>query len=268
MTTTTDSRCIFCRSCTRGTVSEEHVIPESLGNVSHVLPPGIVCDKCNNYFASKVEKPVLNSPRFRVIRGMQEIPNKRKRFPFVNGMASCGIPIEFHRERKTGTPHIVIPEGSGDALFNHVEKTGTGRFYLPTDSTPPPKKLFSRFLGMVAVEAMALRLIGNREHLTNFIDDDQLDVIREHARRGTTADWPFNERRIYSQDADVIHEFDFLVTPESEMYFVLAIFGLEFAINVAGPTIDGYQKWLRENGDQSPLYAGKNQFARPPIIAE
>ncbi|MBT3070018.1 HNH endonuclease [Rhodomicrobium sp. Az07] len=31
------------------------LVPESLGNRQHVLPKGIVCDGCNNYFSRKVE---------------------------------------------------------------------------------------------------------------------------------------------------------------------------------------------------------------------
>ncbi len=33
---------------------------------------------------------------------------------------------------------------------------------------------------------------------------------------------------------------------------------MEFAINMAGPEIDEYLKWLKEHDDVSPLYFGKN----------
>lgn len=51
--------CIFCKEESSNSRSIEHIIPESLGNKDHVLPPGIVCDKCNNYFARKIEKKIL-----------------------------------------------------------------------------------------------------------------------------------------------------------------------------------------------------------------
>jgi hypothetical protein len=41
---------------------------------------------------------------------------------------------------------------------------------------------------------------------------------------------------------------------ENECYFVLAIFGVEYVINIAGPSIDGYRQWLKENNEKSPLY--------------
>ena len=49
-------KCIFCHKDVSISKSVEHIIPESLGNKSHVLPKGYVCDECNNYFARKVEK--------------------------------------------------------------------------------------------------------------------------------------------------------------------------------------------------------------------
>jgi len=44
------------------------------------------------------------------------------------------------------------------------------------------------------------------------------------------------------------------MTPWRELFLVLAIFGVEFAINYGGAEIDGYRRWLRENNDRSPLY--------------
>lgn len=51
--------CLFCKRDSSTSRSVEHVIPESLGNKEYVLPRGMVCDKCNQYFAIKIEKPLL-----------------------------------------------------------------------------------------------------------------------------------------------------------------------------------------------------------------
>jgi hypothetical protein len=53
---------------------------------------------------------------------------------------------------------------------------------------------------------------------------------------------------------ELLHEFDLLVTETMEHYFVVAICGAEFVINLGGPMLDGYQRWLKQNGDASPLY--------------
>ena len=54
-------RCLFCKADSSASRSREHIVPESLGNTEHVLEPGIVCDRCNNYFARNVEEPILKA---------------------------------------------------------------------------------------------------------------------------------------------------------------------------------------------------------------
>jgi hypothetical protein len=72
-------KCIFCKNDSSNSKSVEHIIPESLGNKSHILPKGIVCDNCNNYFARKVEKKVLEKPYFNNLRYRNFIITKRGR---------------------------------------------------------------------------------------------------------------------------------------------------------------------------------------------
>ncbi|ELN7657016.1 hypothetical protein R1S27_004361 [Salmonella enterica] len=60
--------CIFCAGNSTNSRSVEHIMPESIGSKKRVLPRGVVCDKCNNYFARKVEQPILNHPWMRNIR--------------------------------------------------------------------------------------------------------------------------------------------------------------------------------------------------------
>ena len=132
----------------------------------------------------------------------------------------------------------------------------------------PPGPTSSRFFAKVAVESIAARLLHNTVLMEQFIDDPQLDPIRNHARRGQMTDWSVYIRRIYGPKArtigpdgescQVMHESDFLMTPVGEFYFVQAIFGIEFTINVGGPSVDGYEDWLQANNGASPLYASKS----------
>lgn len=43
--------CLFCKSENNTFQRIEHIIPESLGTNVYSLPKGVVCDKCNQYFA-------------------------------------------------------------------------------------------------------------------------------------------------------------------------------------------------------------------------
>ena len=266
--------CIFCKRDSTGSRSKEHIIPESLGNEEHILPPGVVCDACNNYFASSIEQVVLESGEFKSARFNMVIPNKRNRVPRVHGML---LPLQpgmlmpeaarFHRADVSRNP-----EDGGFNLFpddNVAAAVADGRItrmVIPASGPKPDGTVFARFLGKVAVEAMASRLLQNApDMLEAFVQDDQIDHLRNYARYGKQGlEWPYSERRIYPADFsfptpdggsyEVLHEFDFLCTERGEMYFVLAILGTEYAINVASPDCEGYTQWLTENGGSSPLY--------------
>lgn len=264
-------RCIFCRVEASASRSVEHILPESLGNSKLVLPKGVVCDKCNNYFAKAVEKPFLEDEAVRLLRFHECLPSKKGRVPTIPGVLSPDIQVEVFRNAKTGTLLMDVPPGSLDSLLRQTE----GRLILPMGGGPPMGPTSSRFFAKVAVESMAARLLQDAVLMDQFIDDPQLDPIRNHARRGQTTEWSVHMRRIYGSKAraigpdgesfQVMHESDFLMTPLGEFYFVQAIFGIEFTINVAGPSVDGYEVWLAANNHASPLYAPKNlgSYAMP-----
>ncbi|MEJ7623785.1 MAG: HNH endonuclease [Pyrinomonadaceae bacterium] len=259
-------QCIFCKIDSTESCSVEHIIPESLGNLSHVLPPGVVCDKCNNYFATKVEKPFLETDAMRHMRYDQAIPNKRGRVPIVEGIVLPDYPAVLQKFTNSNLAGIISLDEVG---AKHILATKGAKLILPLASDPPAR-LVSRFLAKAAIEAMAARFSRNEEWLASFAAETQLDPIRHHARRGEPADWPFHVRRIYNMDAkwldedgepiQLVHEFDIVKTDWDEWFFILALFGLELAINYGGPEIGGYQRWLTENRGRSPLYSGKNSF--------
>lgn len=73
--------CLFCKENSTNSKSVEHIIPESLGNKEHILPKGIVCDKCNQYFAIKIEKPLLEKPYFKNARSRNTVESKKNIIP-------------------------------------------------------------------------------------------------------------------------------------------------------------------------------------------
>ena len=95
-------RCLFCKQDSTNTKSIEHVVPESLGNTSFVLPLGYVCDKCNNYFAREVEKPFLELPEIKLLRFQESIPSKKKRMPTIDAILNGKVPIKLKRKLSHG----------------------------------------------------------------------------------------------------------------------------------------------------------------------
>lgn len=91
-------RCLFCKAQSENTTGVEHLIPESIGSKKLILPKGLVCDKCNNYFSRKVERPVLSHESMRNVRGWYQVPNKRGNFPSVLGkIAGTDIKVNLRK---------------------------------------------------------------------------------------------------------------------------------------------------------------------------
>ena len=262
--------CIFCKMDSQNSKSVEHIIPESLWNTKQILPAGIVCDKCNNYFSRKVEKPFLCSPDMKALRFHQAIPSKKGKIPSVEGMVSGSeSPIKAHRSLDRDDVAMFL-ELDKEQIELVMEGKSTA-LYLPKGFEKPTVKEASRFLAKVALEAMAQRLIGSKGGIEYIVSEEQFDPIRNHARRGHPKDWSYVSRRIYCENEDrrlfghrgqIVHEYDFLQTDWGEIYFVLVLFGVEMTINIGGPSIEGYEKWLNENNNKSPLYSGKNEFCQ------
>lgn len=60
--------CIYCRSRINDFNCEEHVYPESLGNTDIILPPGCVCDPCNNGVLSELDNYLVNHDVISMLR--------------------------------------------------------------------------------------------------------------------------------------------------------------------------------------------------------
>jgi HNH endonuclease len=256
-------RCIFCKGDSEGSRSVEHIIPEALGNTEHTLPRGVVCDTCNNYFARKIEGPLLESPWFRHARSRQWVPNKRGFVPPMTGVVPGA--------RMTANVWMDMPrltfEGRNEAENNQLmDAVLSGRassVYIPI-ITALDQKLMARFLGKIAIEILAQRLMPVDGWEESLIDDPQLEPLRRFVRIGDRpSSWPFSRRRIYGEDDlqlewdggyQVLHEYTLLYTKKMELYAVVCIFGEEFAINFGGPDIESYSAWLGSNGGRSPLY--------------
>jgi len=261
--------CIFCKKDSAGSRSVEHILPESLGNKEHTLPAGVVCDACNNYFASGIEQPVLESGYFVTARFNALIPNKREKMPLLPAML---LPVT-RRGGELYAYRAEVTRGASGDFYMDAEPTAEGgivsgeirRLIIPASGAKPQPDIFARFVAKVAMECMALRMLENApEQLPEFIDDKQIGSLAGYARYGKYGVlWPYSERRVYTTDRlfrenaeeyEVLHEWTFLHTDKGEMYFVMAILGIEYAMNLGGPDVEGYEAWLRENHDRSPLY--------------
>ncbi|WP_156532394.1 HNH endonuclease [Agrobacterium vitis] len=234
-------RCIFCKKSSSSSKSVEHIIPESLGNKRHVLPKGIVCDGCNNYFSRKVEKQFLDLPAVRQLRFQQDIESKRGNIPSISGLIAPDIPALLTKYPKYDFTSVQVSEPDLARILQ--AKEGTMLFPLAGDLPNTP--VVSRFLAKIALEAMALRLAEFPEGIAYICDEAQFDVLRDHARKGYVSPWPVHIRTIYHQNGktfgpkgnaeQIVHEFDFLVTDQSEWFFSWRFSGWSLRSTWEGP---------------------------------
>jgi hypothetical protein len=251
---------LYCAGDSSSSRSVEHVVPQSLGNTTVVLPATVVCDACNNYFARKVEGPVLGSDAFLSLRNLEGVANKRGRIPFLTVPTSAGVEGELYRYTEGPLSGLL----SLPAPVAHAVARG-----MPLEIAVPDRDavvigdLFSRFIAKVALGVLAWRCLGDPQALTALPVDEILDPCRRWARFGAGRPWPVRVNRIHPSDhawqdgeetAQRVWEADFLGTPAGDLYFAVALYGLECAINALEPEIDGYERWLAATGAPSLLY--------------
>lgn len=260
------SVCIFCKRSETSFKSKEHIIPESLGNKEHILPPGVVCDGCNNYFSMRLEGPILNDEFFKAARFRMSIPNKDKRIPPVIGFHYPGnVLIQMFKEKDGSKSFGAFRQRDEKTLVDSLKKNPIGKFVFPFEYPKPDPNLMARFLGKMSLEALALRQLNSRTDFKEGVLMKGLDGLREFVRFGRSSQsWLFYERKLYPENFifradpdehyEVLHEYNFLYTKSKELYFAFVCFGIEYTINMGGYYVDGYKKWLDKNNYASPFY--------------
>lgn len=69
--------CLFCRAHDGGFTSVEHIISEGLGNLDRdVLPPGVVCDRCNNGPLARADRGLTDFEPIQLLRGERGLPTR------------------------------------------------------------------------------------------------------------------------------------------------------------------------------------------------
>lgn len=259
-------RCIFCKNNSGNTKSFEHIIPESLGNKSHVLQKGIVCDKCNNYFATKIEKQVLELPYFKSLRHRNEILNKKNHLPSENAFINHSL--GGHIEIVSRKGNILEVNVENKELFELIEKGNIDKLYIPILTEPEKDNIhISRLLGKVALEALADKVCSVENWNNDFVEHEELDDLRNYVRFGQGKFWSYNQRKVYEEydifedtknpkkpiNYQTLHEYDFLYIDTKFLFFVCIIFGIEYVINMREPYLELFKEWLKNNENKSPL---------------
>ncbi len=166
------SECLFCRSKINNCTKPEHIIPESLGNDTYILPIGVVCDKCNQYF-SKLDEYFCHNHLASATKLLYLDKTKKGKLPY--------LPLQDGEARRSGDNNITFSE-------SYSKNAGKGRFSMTffanemviQGTIPLPdsdSKKISRFLSKCGVEILHLKK-GKLAFGKDF------DHVRRYARYG------------------------------------------------------------------------------------
>ena len=229
---------------------------------------GAVCDKCNNYFATHLEQPMMASSEISYLRFNQQLRNKKGRAP----LAYVFFGRHAVKARREGKLQFSFEAEDYKIIQKYLVGESSKRMIIPVSGLPPSDDITSRWLAKMALEFLAHKWLAIEDWNRYIIEHDGLDPIRKYAREPKPNEtWTFSKRRIYDENAikasldglhaQMIFECDILATgtaEASEFYFVIAVFGMEYAINFGGNSMDGYYHWLEKHNEASPLNIGKN----------
>ncbi|MBN1942521.1 MAG: hypothetical protein JW849_04420 [Phycisphaerae bacterium] len=181
--------CLFCHS--NGPFSKpEHIIPEALGNDDLILFDE-VCDKCNQYFGSKIENFVLGKTPIAFWRTFLGIQKKKGKLPHVNlsqpkkqkGRLSSIHKIHDNFVGFTCHDDYSISVDIDDSNIIRDIIAGTQKEFKFV-FTPYVLSMMGRFFCKIGIELLCL---NDRKHARSHF----FDQARNFARNGNGIDlWP------------------------------------------------------------------------------
>ena len=148
-----------------------------------MLPKGVVCDQCNNYFGSKIERRVLESDEFKLLRSHQGIKNKKGKYQEIKILVNG----ETARSRLVDGPNIEIHKEDFPKIESSLFSKQQGKIIIPKTGSSPDNHHMSRFLAKMAYETFASRLIGTDGWNDYLINHEGFEPIRKfvrHPKRG------------------------------------------------------------------------------------
>lgn len=254
--------CIFCKQSSVKSKSVEHIVPESLGNTKYVLPKGIVCDKCNQYFAIKIEQQLLEIPFFKSSRYSLDIVSKKGKIPPGKGFSiSPESEVEFHKS-KNGDKSISFKDNNA---VQKIQKRKNVKVFIPVFGKAEHNNVYlSKFLGKLAIEALALSSLEKKLNLDDEVNIECLEPLKKYVRASHKNEfWPYYERILFTPEQgfldsenefqQIIFSMKFIYTEEKLLFHQFLLFGTEYTIDLTNRTIETILNWLSKNDFRSPV---------------
>lgn len=171
------NRCIWCLEEPPNATfkSESHVLPKCIGNIEkQVLPQGVVCDKCNNYFGTKLEPKFIDEPILSTLAGILELRDIDSNFAYEH--SPSGIHRTAHMAAEVSANRITLTtqyeiKGQPDKP-NEVRTISKSKDYNKRALT-----FLSRAVHKIAFESVAHSLFVGTGSQTNKKGLEDIDIF-------------------------------------------------------------------------------------------
>jgi hypothetical protein len=217
--------CLFCRRHDGGFDSEEHVFAYALGNRDYVLPPGVVCDRCNNGPLQTADKALSSFPPIEMLRAERGL-RTRKTKGLVMKMNGSEVWWESPGELRvrTAKPGVVTRTGPSSGKL----QLSAGR--------PSRERLFRRIT--YAVWKSALEDLY-RQNGPEVGFDPKFDRVRE-AVIGTrpSRGWCYCPKESKPHNGVALHLLPCLLEGVERLLVCLDVFGVAFVTDLIALDLD------------------------------
>lgn len=166
--------CLFCSNGT-SFITEEHIVPESMGNTHYILEPGVVCDQCNSRF-SKFEQKVLTKTIYGFERARKAIKTKKGK----PSQSKTNVGVRGDAKFRKG--YIEIYDLKPEDFGEYDPKTDT--FKMTVKNFAGSENATGKFLLKVGIES----LYKSKRKILNSLD---ISEAKDHLLNKSNTDWPF-----------------------------------------------------------------------------
>ncbi len=228
--------CIYCSADASGSKKEYHVAPHAAGNtVEHrrllgeiILPKGLACDDCNEYFGSKIESAIANHPYVQQYRAVYSIRSRKGHPLYRDGQIEIST-------RESG---LLVLSGSV------IELTDSGTFRVPQPTLEAVNHLqTSRAVHKIALEYELIQIAQARDWKTarEAVKQAALSKVARYIRYGHHSSYrPYGVELKGATRVSVVpcrFEADpkgILITPPSFTGYIIGLPGARFSCTLAG----------------------------------
>jgi hypothetical protein len=184
-------RCIWCLKDPSSVTfsSKSHVLPRCIGNIKEqVLPKGVVCDECNEYFGRELEPRLIKEPILSTLVAILGLRDKYSQFTYQH--SPLGVHRNAHMAAKVSANRITVTtQYEIEGQSNKPSEVRT--IIKPKNYTQRDLAFLSRAVHKIAFEAVAHNLfvgtgLKNQSKEMEDMDvfDPRFNVIRDWVRYG------------------------------------------------------------------------------------